>query len=115
MSTVDTSTVGVRELKRDLSGYLKRAAAGEPIRVTVRGKPVVELRAIAEDAPEVDPWEVEKARLIAEGTLSPATRPKRAGGYRDLPQLDFSPTDRLMRERAEEDVELGLPPRWPLD
>lgn len=35
--------VGVREFKRDLSNYLKRAEAGELIRITVRGRPVVEL------------------------------------------------------------------------
>jgi len=31
--------VGVRELKRHLSAYLDRAAAGEMIRVTDRGRP----------------------------------------------------------------------------
>lgn len=50
--------VGVRELKGKLSSYLARAAAGEVITVTDRGRPVavlspppgaVDLRAAAED------------------------------------------------------------------
>jgi prevent-host-death family protein len=35
--------VGVRELKAQLSAYLKRAAAGEVITVTDRGRPVAVL------------------------------------------------------------------------
>ena len=35
--------VGVRELKAHLSAYLERAAGGELIRVTDRGKPVAML------------------------------------------------------------------------
>lgn len=40
--------VGVRELKSQLSDYLKRAAAGESITVTDRGRPVVRLVPFAE-------------------------------------------------------------------
>jgi len=36
-------TVGIRELKDRLSSYLREAAAGEPIVVTDRGKPVAEI------------------------------------------------------------------------
>ncbi|MCY7301036.1 MAG: type II toxin-antitoxin system prevent-host-death family antitoxin [Ilumatobacteraceae bacterium] len=35
--------VGVRELKQHLSEYLDRAAAGEPIQVTERGVPKVQI------------------------------------------------------------------------
>lgn len=39
--------VGVRELKQHLSEYLDRAAAGEPIQVTERGVPKVQIVPIA--------------------------------------------------------------------
>lgn len=35
--------VGVRELKNNLSRYLRRVARGERIRVTMRGEPVAEI------------------------------------------------------------------------
>lgn len=35
--------VGIRELKQHLSEYLDRAAAGEPIQVTERGVPKVQI------------------------------------------------------------------------
>lgn len=44
-----TTYVGVRELKGKLSEYLERAAAGETIVVTRRGKPVAEIRAVSVD------------------------------------------------------------------
>lgn len=61
--------IGVRELKRDLSGYLKRAADGEEIRVTVRGQPLVDLVPAGATKPmsKLD-------RMIAEGR---ATAPRR--------------------------------------
>jgi prevent-host-death family protein len=42
-----TTYVGVRELKAKLSEYLARAAAGETIVVTDRGKAKAELRALS--------------------------------------------------------------------
>ena len=44
-----TTYVGVRELKAKLSEYLERAAAGETIVVTQRGKPKAELKAVSVD------------------------------------------------------------------
>ena len=45
-----TTRVGIRELKAKLSHYLDRAAAGETIVVTDRGKAKAELRALSVDA-----------------------------------------------------------------
>ena len=61
--------VGVRELRNNLSRYLERVRGGEEIVVTDRG------RAIA----RVLPVGTERAldRLIAEGLVTPAQRPKR--------------------------------------
>ena len=60
--------VGVRELRNNLSRYLERVREGEEVVVTDRG------RAIA----RVLPAGTERAldRLIAEGLVTPAQRPK---------------------------------------
>lgn len=42
-----TTYVGIRELKAKLSHYLDRAAAGETIVVTDRGKPKAEIRTLS--------------------------------------------------------------------
>jgi prevent-host-death family protein len=47
MSDNVTTRVGIRELKAKLSHYLDRAAAGETIVVTDRGKAKAELRALS--------------------------------------------------------------------
>lgn len=64
--------VGVRELRNHLSRYLERVRSGEEMVVTDRG------HAIA----RVLPISGERAldRFIAEGMVSPASRPKRAAG-----------------------------------
>jgi prevent-host-death family protein len=59
--------VGVRELRENLSDWLDRAAAGEEILVTQRGKPKAVLSA-AENAYE---------RMVREGRITPATGPRR--------------------------------------
>ena len=61
--------IGVRELRNNLSRYLNRVRDGEEVVVTDRG------RAIA----RVLPVERERVldRLIAEGVVTPAQRPKR--------------------------------------
>jgi prevent-host-death family protein len=47
MSGTVTTYVGIRELKAKLSHYLDRAAAGETIVVTDRGKAKAELRGLS--------------------------------------------------------------------
>ncbi len=63
--------VGARELKNALSAYLRRVSNGEHVRVTLRGRPVADLvptgRSAAED---------HRRRLVADGTLTPASAPK---------------------------------------
>ena len=55
--------VGVRELRENLSEWLDRAAAGEEILVTERGKPKAVMTA-AESA-----WD----RMVREGRITPRT------------------------------------------
>ena len=64
--------VGIRELRAHLSRYLDRVRDGEEVVITDRG------RAIA----RVVPVGTERVldRLIAEGIVTPARRPKRPAG-----------------------------------
>lgn len=57
--------VGIRELRQNLSGYVRRVRAGERFVITERGEPVGRLAPLVEDE---DPIET----LIAEGKLKPA-------------------------------------------
>jgi prevent-host-death family protein len=70
-----TTRVGIRELKAKLSHYLDRAAEGETIVVTDRGKAKAELRALS-------PVERRIQQGIEEGWI----RPGRPGGIRTLPR-----------------------------
>lgn len=58
--------VAVRELKAKLSFYLRRAAEGELITVTDRGKPVATLGPLL--------GTVDLSEAIAEGWVTPASR-----------------------------------------
>jgi prevent-host-death family protein len=66
--------VGVRELRQNLSVYLRRVKAGETLEVTERGKAVARLMPLPPQT--LSPLQV----LIAQGRASPAT-----GRIRDLP------------------------------
>jgi prevent-host-death family protein len=55
--------VGIRELRQNLSVYLRRVAGGESLEVTEHGRPVALLGPIP---PESDPI----ARLAAEGRIA---------------------------------------------
>lgn len=68
MSTDDT--VGVAELRQNLSKHLRRVEAGERLVVTDRNRPVAEL------VPPVTTTDSRLDRLIAEGKVRP---PKRKG------------------------------------
>jgi prevent-host-death family protein len=66
---MNESTVGVAELRQNLSVYLRRVSKGERLIVTDRNRPVAELGPAPTTGPELD-------RLIAEGLVS---RPLRSG------------------------------------
>jgi prevent-host-death family protein len=68
------STVGVRELRQNLSVYLDRVRKGEALTVTEHGTAVAILRPLPEASNVLD-------RLVAEGR---ATAPSRS--VRDLPR-----------------------------
>lgn len=64
--------VGVRELRNNLSRYLARVREGEEVVVTDRGSAVARVLPVGTEG-VLD-------RLIAEGLVMPAPRPKRPAG-----------------------------------
>jgi prevent-host-death family protein len=67
-----SDSVGVGELRQNLSKYLKRVAAGERLVVTDRNKPVAELGPPPSTGSRVD-------ELIAEGKVKPPKRRRLPG------------------------------------
>jgi prevent-host-death family protein len=63
-----SATVGIAELRQNLSRYLRRVARGERLLVTDRNRPVAELGPPPSTGAELD-------RLIAEGRVSRPIRP----------------------------------------
>lgn len=89
--------VGVRELRQNLSVYLRRVEAGEAFEVTEHGRPVALL------GPAPEPPRSRLDQLIAEGKATPAR-----GSWRDLPpplKLEGGPTltEILLQMRDEEE------------
>ena len=60
-----SDSVGVRELRQNLSVYLRRVAAGQKLRVTERGRTIAALVPLREDESPLD-------RLVKQGRLIPA-------------------------------------------
>jgi prevent-host-death family protein len=85
-----SETVGVGELRQNLSKYLRRVARGERLVVTDRYRPVAELGPVSRGG-TLD-------RLIAEGKVAPPSRPAR----------DFRPvklaTDGMTLSEALEEI-----------
>jgi prevent-host-death family protein len=71
-----SDSVGVAELRQNLSKYLRRVAEGERLVVTDRNKPVAELGPPPSTGSHVD-------RLIAEGKVRPPRR-RRHGPFKPL-------------------------------
>lgn len=85
-----SKTVGVAELRRNLSLYLRRVGNGERLVVTDRNRPVAELGPAPSTGPDLD-------RLIAEGRVS---RPLRSG----LSEALKLTGDRRALSRALDDI-----------
>ena len=84
-----TKTVGIAELRKNLSMYLRRVSRGERLVVTDRNRPVAELGPAPSCGPDLD-------RLIAEGRVS---RPLRRG----LPEpLELSGDPRALSRALDE-------------
>jgi prevent-host-death family protein len=87
--------VGVRELRQNLSVYLRRVEAGETLEVTDRGRPVARLEPLRSES--MSPYE----RMKAEGRIRPATV-----RWEDVPmprKLEGRSLSDVLREMIEED------------
>ncbi len=87
-------TVGVRELRQNLSVYLRRVENGESLEVTARGRTVALLSPLNA---ELSTWD----RLIAEGKVSPADRPV-AALPRPLPPQGGKSISKALQEVRED-------------
>ena len=77
-------TTSVRELKAGLSSYLKRAAAGEEVVVTSRGRPIARLvRAAPVAEQEPDRTEIRRRLAVIPGIIMP-TGPRPRGSRHPL-------------------------------
>jgi len=74
-----TETVGVAELRQNLSVYLRKIAAGERFVVTDRNRPVAMLGPVPNTESRLD-------QLIAEGQVKP---PKRRGPLPEPMKMDL--------------------------
>ncbi|MFI5047228.1 MAG: type II toxin-antitoxin system Phd/YefM family antitoxin [Acidimicrobiia bacterium] len=82
--------VGIRELRQDASTWVRRAAAGETIEVTDRGRPVAQLGPLA--TPPRGLAALEAAGLIRKGR----------GKLSDLPPIEPKPGSRPLSEILQE-------------
>lgn len=62
--------IGIGALRMKLGSAIKRVEDGERVRVTRRGRYVADLL-----PPETDPAEMQMRKLIAEGRVTPASKP----------------------------------------
>lgn len=86
-----SETVGVAELRQNLSVYLRKIAAGERFVVTDRNRPVAVLGPVPSTESRLD-------QLIAEGHVKP---PKRRGPLPPPIEMDLPPN--ALTEAIEED------------
>ena len=86
--------VGIRELRQNLSVYLRRVERGESLEVTDRGRPVALLGPLPERASLLD-------RLRAEGRVRPARGDLAALGMPSAVPVRGSISEALDEQRAE--------------
>ena len=82
--------MGVRQFREELKAWLDRAQAGEEITITERGRPVARLIP-AGVARSLD-------RLIAEGRVTPARRPRPRIRLEDLITPSGGPVSDFLKE-----------------
>ena len=85
-------SVGVRDLKNQLSSYLDRVKAGEEITVTEHGRPIARLTSTA---PDVD----RRAALIEAGIVRPATDARRRLPSRRVKLAPGDPLESLVAQQ----------------
>jgi prevent-host-death family protein len=87
-----SETVGIAELRQNLSKYLRKVAEGERLVVTDRNRPVAELAPPPTTGSRLD-------QLIAEGKVKP---PKRRGQWPKPLNMDLGDDPELLTRALEE-------------
>ncbi len=90
------NVVGIRELRAHLSRWLDAVEEGEEILVTDRGKPIALIGPISSELAEPDD---KLARLVMEGIVTPAKRPKTRIRVEDLIPVEGNVSDTVIRQR----------------
>jgi prevent-host-death family protein len=70
------ASVGIRELRQNLSVYLRRVREGETLQVTERGRPVAVLAPLPEGSSLIDELVAAGRVIPAEGSISDVIPPK---------------------------------------
>lgn len=83
--------VGIRGLRQNASQYVRRAAAGETLEVTDRGRPVAHLTPLPQAGNVLD-------RLIAEGKATPARHELSTLGPPPPPRKGAQPLSAVLDE-----------------
>ncbi len=87
--------VGVRELRQNLSVYLRRVKDGETLEVTERGEPVARLAPPAQTRVSIID------QMIADGRVTPAKRSHKL--LPPPPKIPGRPLSEILREMRDED------------
>ena len=90
MTAEQRDRVGVRELRQNLSVYLRRVQRGESLVVTEHGRPVAQLGPLPLDGSTIE-------QLVAEGRATAAV-----GSLEDLPSLEGPVSDEASRALQEQ-------------
>ena len=83
--------IGVRELREQLRHWLDAVESGHEITVTERGRPIARLIGARSPTP--------LQRLIAEGVVTPARRPRRASSTHRKVKAKGTVSDLVSRQR----------------
>lgn len=93
--TMQGETVGIRELRKGLSQYVKRAERGESFRIAHRGRPVATLAPLSGEAGAID-------RLVASGRLRVARHDLAELGHPEPRKAKMTLSEALHEERGED-------------
>ena len=92
----DRARVGIRELRQNLSIYIDRVKEGETLEVTEHGHPVAELTPLRPRSKSLF------EQMVADGRITPASRPRGLPDPVPLKPGAEPPSSILMRMRDEE-------------